>query len=89
MKRYKDNSDLIGHPLWRDEDLAYLSGATLAAETYPGWPLDRDTNCTLACLAWLRHIDCNLQKSECYFTNRLWIESNVGQVLRAYDRFSR
>jgi aminoglycoside phosphotransferase (APT) family kinase protein len=82
-------ADLISHPVWRDEDLAYLSGATLAAETYGGWPLDRDTNCTLACLAWLRHIDCNLQKSERYFTNRLWIESNVGQVLRAYDRFSR
>ncbi|WP_374329896.1 phosphotransferase [Aestuariivirga sp.] len=82
-------ADLIGHPVWRDEDLAYLSGATLAAETYAGWPLDRDTNRALVCLAWLRHIDCNLQKSERYFTNRLWIESNVGQVLRAYDRFSR
>jgi len=82
-------ADLIGHPVWRDEDLAYLSGATLAAETYADWPLDSDTNRTLACLAWLRHIDCNLQKSDRYFTNRLWIESNVGQVLRAYDRFSR
>lgn len=82
-------ADLIGHPVWRDEDLAYLSCATLAAETYAGWPLDRNTNRTLACLAWLRHIHCNLQKSERYFTNRLWIESNVGQVLRAYDRFSR
>jgi aminoglycoside phosphotransferase (APT) family kinase protein len=82
-------ADLISHPVWRDEDLSYLSGATLAAETYPGWPLDRDTNRTLACLAWLRHIHCNLQKSEHYSTNLLWIESNVGQVLRAYDRLSR
>ena len=76
--------ELLTAPRWTDDELTWLPEVVSAGEAYAGWPHDEDANRALAGLAWLHHVAANLEKSNRYASNRLWIAGNVERVLRAY-----
>jgi O-antigen/teichoic acid export membrane protein len=77
-------SEFVTSPEWSDEEAAWLSADQSAITSYAGWPRDRNACRALAGLAWLSHVAANLEKSDRYARNRLWVAGNVERVLRVY-----
>ena len=67
--------ELLERPAWTEVERTLLSAIPLEG------PLDGPDLRTLVVLCWLRHVASNLAKSGAYARNRLWIESNVIDVL--------
>lgn len=75
--------DLIRAPQWRNDELQYLN----QAESDNGWTSDAHATRAMVTLAWLQHIDANLEKSNRYAPNSYWWLANVSQVVLGYLRF--
>jgi O-antigen/teichoic acid export membrane protein len=72
--------DLLRNPQWNADELACLD----AAEANGEWARDPLATKAMIGFVWLHHVAANIEKSERYRANRLWVASNVDWALRTY-----
>jgi hypothetical protein len=69
---------------WTREEEEWLSAAVASDAGLGGWPHEPGANRAIAGLAWLHHVTANLEKSNRYARNRLWVTANIERVLQVF-----
>ncbi|MGB8816661.1 MAG: phosphotransferase [Rhizobiaceae bacterium] len=75
---------LLLDPSWTQEEIDWISVTDDENPVEPAWYRDDRAIRALIGLAWLHHVAGNLEKSDSYATNWLWMASNVERVLKVY-----